>query len=691
MTIKLKLILAFALVVALLGVCVVVGLSGVTQMYDALNRVSTVDSQRLVLAQTVESDFQEMVKAEKNLILSSSDDLLARYDADIVRKRDDLRKDRDALRELASDEGKRRIDLFSAAFERYLQVQEKVRELAKRNSNVVARNLSQKQGRDAFTAVSEPLDRLQDRLATHSGVDAVRGIVATRELEIGLLNVLRHEKNHILSDTAEAMAGYEGRIDAAVAEVNRQREELRKIVTAEERVLLDLIGDRFEQYLKVHSQAIAMSRENSNTKAFELSAGQGRQLLEQATKELESYTDLSRINFAKVVKGSGEEYASVRSILIIVALISLVMAVAAAFIISITISRGLVRASSMAQAVAGGDLTRTVENPPKDEIGELLGHLNEMVLRLRGVVGDVVSASANVSSGSQELSATAEEMSQGSTEQAASAEEASASMEQMASNIKQNADNASQTEKIARQSAKDAQASGEAVNRAVTAMGTIAEKILIVQEIARQTDLLALNAAVEAARAGEHGKGFAVVASEVRKLAERSQAAAAEINALSGETVKVAAEAGGMLARLVPDIKKTAELVEEITAACREQDIGADQINQAIQQLDKVTQQSSAASEEMAATSEELAAQAEQLQTAISFFRTDEGAGQPVARSQPAPRSTIGHIGSVKSPKRPAATPVRAGAKKPNGKAKPGFAFDMGKGADAQDADYQTY
>ncbi|MFB9953272.1 methyl-accepting chemotaxis protein, partial [Rhizobium puerariae] len=234
--------------------------------------------------------------------------------------------------------------------------------------------------------------------------------------------------------------------------------------------------------------------------------------------------------------------------------------------------------------------------------------------RLRGVVGDALAAADNVSSGSQELSASSEQLSQGATEQASSAEEASASMEQMAANIKQNADNAAQTEKIARQSSRDAEASGEAVGRAVHAMRTIAEKISIVQEIARQTDLLALNAAVEAARAGEHGKGFAVVASEVRKLAERSQAAAAEISALSGDTVQVATEAGDMLNKLVPDIQKTAELVSEISAACREQDIGASQINEAIQQLDKVTQQNAGASEEMSATSEELASQAEELQ-----------------------------------------------------------------------------
>jgi methyl-accepting chemotaxis protein len=197
-------------------------------------------------------------------------------------------------------------------------------------------------------------------------------------------------------------------------------------------------------------------------------------------------------------------------------------------------------------------------------------------------------------------------------------------MEEMAANIKQNADNAAQTEKIARQSSLDAQASGDTVNRAVQAMQTIAEKITFVREIARQTDLLALNAAIEAARAGEHGKGFAVVASEVRKLAERSQTAAAEISALSSQTVTAAREAGSMLVKLVPDIKKTADLVEEISAACREQDIGANQVNQSIQQLDKVIQQNAGAAEELSATSEALSCQAETLQASIPFFRIGE-------------------------------------------------------------------
>jgi len=275
--------------------------------------------------------------------------------------------------------------------------------------------------------------------------------------------------------------------------------------------------------------------------------------------------------------------------------------------------------ASVADQIANGDLSvqpRAMSD--KDTLGLAL---ERMVESLRRVIGDATQAARNVASGSQELSATAEQLSQGATEQASSTEEASASMEEMAATIKQSADNASQTEKIARQSAADALASGEAVGKAVTAMQTIAEKIMVVQEIARQTDLLALNAAVEAARAGEHGRGFAVVASEVRKLAERSQAAAAEISTLSGTTVKAAQSAGEMLSKLVPDIQRTADLVEEISAGAREQNAGAAQINTAIQQLDKVTQQNTGAAEEMSATSEELAGQAEQLQSAIAYFR----------------------------------------------------------------------
>ncbi|MBI5559081.1 MAG: PAS domain-containing protein, partial [Deltaproteobacteria bacterium] len=239
--------------------------------------------------------------------------------------------------------------------------------------------------------------------------------------------------------------------------------------------------------------------------------------------------------------------------------------------------------------VAQGNLM--VELKKRSDNDELMESLSAMVAKLKEVVMEVQAAADNVAAGSQELSATAQEMSQGATEQAASAEEISASMEEMAANIRQNTDNAMQTEKIAVKSSSDAKEGGKAVSETVNAMKQIATKISIIEEIARQTNLLALNAAIEAARAGEHGKGFAVVASEVRKLAERSQSAAGEISKLSTSSVAIAETAGNMLNKMLPDIQKTAELVQEISASSKEQDSGAEQINKAIQQLDQVIQQ----------------------------------------------------------------------------------------------------
>ena len=288
-----------------------------------------------------------------------------------------------------------------------------------------------------------------------------------------------------------------------------------------------------------------------------------------------------------------------------------------------------------AKQVAQGNLM--VELKKRSENDDLMESLANMVEKLKEIVREVQAAADGVATGGQQLSATAQSLSQGATEQAASAEEISSSMEEMSSSIKQNADNASQTEKISNKSATDAREGGKAVNETVAAMKEIATKISIIEEIARQTNLLALNAAIEAARAGEHGKGFAVVASEVRKLAERSQTAAGEISELSGRSVQVAEAAGQMLTAILPDIQRTAELVQEISASSKEQDAGADQINRAIQQLDQVIQQNASAAEEMASTTEELAGQAEQLKTTIAFFSLDtHGAQRALPHKQPA-------------------------------------------------------
>ena len=408
---------------------------------------------------------------------------------------------------------------------------------------------------------------------------------------------------------------------------------------------------------------------------------------------------------------------------------ALVIAIVISLFVVRSITRPLAAAVGLVDRVSQGDLTHTADVASTDELGRMLTAMNgmvgnlkaaarvaamisegdltveakalsekdvlgqaltKMIENLRKTVSEVATASGNVATGSDEMSSTAQQLSQGASEQAAAAEESTSSMEEMASSIQQNADNARQTDKIASKAAEDARSSGDAVVRTVGAMRQVAEKIGIIEEIARKTDLLALNAAVEAARAGEHGKGFAVVASEVRKLAERSQTAAAEISRLSIDGVQIAEGAGQLLTKLVPDIQKTAELVREIAAASAEQSTGASQVNKAIQQLDQVIQQNAAASEEMASTSEELSSQAEVLQSAIAFFKTGDvqriaaPQGKRAAQTRPAagfrqsdPRSTAVALSKLNRA-------VRAGG--------PSIELDTNNGsADARDRDFTAY
>jgi methyl-accepting chemotaxis protein len=556
----------------------------------------------------------------------------------------------------------------------------------------------------------------------------VERIQLAQDLSNVLLSAIRAEKNLILAGAnLDDRARQEAEMIKTREVFAAQIDKLDALATPEGKKLITALRGTRQQWLEASDRIRGLVHDNKFDEASALSNGRARDLVAAREKQVRDYIDLEQKLLVQARDAAAHQYESTRLLLITVTLFTLAVGAGAACWIAFAISRGLTRSTALANAVAMGDLSQQVVVQSRDEIRDMVDALNRMtenlritanvadqiaggdltveakrlsekdtlgmalarmLEKLRSVVMDASSAADNVSSGSQQLSSGATQLSEGATEQAAAAEQASSSMEEMAANIKQNADNATQTEKIARQSAIDAQKSGDAVGRAVQAMQTIAEKIIIVQEIARQTDLLALNAAVEAARAGEHGKGFAVVASEVRKLAERSQTAATEIGTVSTQTVKAAQEAGAMLSQLVPDIIKTAQLVTEISAACREQDVGADQINQAIQQLDKVTQQNAGASEEMSATSEQLAAQAEQLQASIAYFHVEVNGSKVAPQLAPRRRQTQ-PAATLRQPKHPAvaAPPAQRGAAthKPNG-----FALNLTSGgADHRDAEFE--
>ncbi|HET9285252.1 MAG TPA: methyl-accepting chemotaxis protein [Candidatus Angelobacter sp.] len=321
-------------------------------------------------------------------------------------------------------------------------------------------------------------------------------------------------------------------------------------------------------------------------------------------------------------------------------------------------------AAHLSETAETGDLTKRVHVTSKDEIGVMAASFNSFSDKLEKVIADVKTGANAIVVASQQVASSSSSLSQGTSEQAASAEETTSSLEEMSASIQQNSDNSRHMEQVATKGAREAEESGKAVNHTVAAMKSITEKIEIVDEIAYQTNLLALNAAIEAARAGEHGKGFAVVATEVRKLAERSQSAAKEISALATDSVKVAENSGKLLDELVPSIQKTAELMQEVAAASREQSAGVGQINKAMAQVDQVTQRNASSAEELSSTAEELASQSEALLQLMNYFKVRGDSNFSV---QPKPRTKVAW--SVPEPQHKAMHATAAVGGKPNGKA----------------------
>ena len=482
-------------------------------------------------------------------------------------------------------------------------------------------------------------------------VIGINGMAATQDRLDGIVNENMH-KTKLLSDMSEAvyivqretrtvilltdaavMAERTQTIRNARQKYNEAFETLEKTPASEKaKGVRAKIRAAMTEGRAAVDKVLELAHANKDTEAIQF-------LLEKAAPDAQRWQDaideglaLQEENNKRDYAAAQQAYTDAKSKMFALAGVAVLLGVVIAWALTRSIIRPLNEAVHVADRLAQGDLTQSLEVKSKDETGRLLQSMKNMIGKLSQVVSEVNGSAHALAGASEEVSATAQTLSQASSEQAAGVEETSASIEQMTASITQNTENSRVTDGMASKAAQEAAEGGEAVKATVSAMQQIAKKIVIIDDIAYQTNLLALNAAIEAARAGEHGKGFAVVAAEVRKLAERSQVAAQEIGEVASGSVELAEKAGRLLETIVPNIRKTSELVQEITAASQEQSAGVGQINAAMVQLNQTTQQNASASEELAATAEEMSGQAEQLQQTMSFFKLETGGDASVPR-----------------------------------------------------------
>jgi len=586
MNIKAKIALSFALLLGITLAVFYLGFTSLSEMNNRVNRITDSTAQKIKLGGRVNQDMLMISRAEKNLMLAKTEAEMQEYEDFIQTKREEMMEKRAQLRELLDKEDVQAMDRFSNTWDDYLEVLEEVSKLAFEEAKYMnagdtlksaevdaqAFELSTEQGR----ALLDKADLLMDEIMDDSEADLDKDQTASDE------NFITARNTSFIFIAIALMLGvliYLWLNRSISQGLSMLKQGINSIANGDFSVNID--DSRKDEIGEVLGNMKVMTEKLKFSVKIANEVADGR--ISNAGKLVETTSEGDLDDALRQMVSKLEE--SIR----------------------------------VAEKISKGDLTTEIKGK-----GELDIALNEMVENLKRIVSNILSGVQNIASASQQMSSTSQQLSQGANEQAYSIEQVSSSMEQMVANIQQNTDNSQTTEKIAINASTQIKKGSDATNLAVTSMKDIADKIKIVNDISFRTNILALNAAVEAARAGEYGRGFAVVAAEVRKLAERSKVAAEEIDALSKNGVEISESAGSQLTEIVPDIQKTAELVQEIAAASIEQNSGADQISNATTQLSSIAQQNASASEELASSSEELASQSDQLKDTVLFFKVDE-------------------------------------------------------------------
>lgn len=657
MTIRKKLIMAFSVLIALMIVIFAIATFRFREINVRVNEITDVTAHKVLLIGQIKHDITAISRDQKNMIATVEDEKMIAIGRTINKTIKSINDNMAKLEELSQGETLTLVISLKDILEEYFVVQENVQRVAMLNTEIKAEEIADNDSREAYLRAMATLNQLVGEVSDRS---LVRAVVVLKQ-SVAEINSI--ERDLIIAKSEDDLAKHVGQVMDAEKIVDENASILDERLTGQAKIIFDKFETQYATYRTFHLQVRELAKTNSGGKAEEISVTQGERIDDQADEVISKIYNIINAQLEKDQTDMDDMYDSVLFTMIGVILIAIVLGIFVATWLLRDVMTSLNMATGAIKKVAAGDFSADLKQDKKDEIGVMLTELQfmieklrssvdvaklvskgdltmdfsamknkggdldqaleEMVTNLRDIATTIYNGAENVSAASHQVASASQQMSQGAQEQASASEEVSSSMEQMVANIQQNTDNSRETEKIANKAAKDIQISSNAVSETVDAIKTIAERIAIIEEIASKTDLLALNAAVEAARAGEHGKGFAVVAAEVRKLAERSQKAAAEITEISSRTVRSAEESKQLLANTLPDINKTAELVQEIAAASVEQNTGAEQVNGAIQQLSIVTQGNASGAEQMSSNAEELNSQAEELKSAVSYFKLD--------------------------------------------------------------------